>query len=124
MWEYGNHLGLAFQVVDDIFDFTATAEVLGKPVGADLSNGILTVPVLYAMEERPYLRTLIDREFAEANDLEEALKLVRESSGIERAKELAVFHSQQARESLAGLPSSEIKESLVALTDYVLSRMY
>lgn len=124
MWHYGNHLGLAFQVVDDIFDFTATAEVLGKPVGSDMSSGVLTMPVLYAMQEKPYLQTLLGRELTEENDLAEALALVRDSSGIERSKELALFHSQRARESLVGLPSSEIKESLMSLTDYVLSRMY
>jgi all-trans-nonaprenyl-diphosphate synthase len=124
MYNYGKHLGLAFQVVDDILDFTATAEVLGKPVGSDLISGNLTAPALYAMQEKPYLQTLIEREFAEENDLEEALALIRDSRGIARSRELAAFHSQQAIESLTELPNSENKESLMTLTKYVLERMY
>ncbi|WP_405127618.1 solanesyl diphosphate synthase [Romeriopsis navalis] len=124
MYTYGNHLGIAFQVVDDIFDFTASADVLGKPTGSDLSSGHLTAPTLFAMEEKPYLRQLIDREFAQENDLAEALALVNDSQGIARSKELASYHSQQAVASLRELPSSEAKDSLLALTDYVLSRMY
>jgi all-trans-nonaprenyl-diphosphate synthase len=124
MYNYGKHLGLAFQVVDDILDFTATADVLGKPVGSDLISGNLTAPALYAMQEKPYLQTLIEREFAEENDLEEALALIRDSRGIARSRELAAFHSQQAIESLTELPNSENKESLMTLTKYVLERMY
>jgi all-trans-nonaprenyl-diphosphate synthase len=124
MYQYGNHLGLAFQVVDDIFDFTASPEVLGKPTGSDLSSGHLTAPTLFAMEEKPYLRQLIDRQFAEAGDLEEALAIVHGTQGIARSRELASYHSQQAVASLRELPASEAKDSLLALTDYVLSRMY
>lgn len=124
MYTYGKQLGLAFQIVDDIFDFTASAEVLGKPAGSDLRSGILTAPALYAMEEKPYLRQLIEREFSQESDVEEALALVKDSQGIARSRELALFHSQQAVASLADLPSSETKDSLLALTDYVLSRMY
>jgi all-trans-nonaprenyl-diphosphate synthase len=124
MYVYGKHLGLAFQVVDDILDFTASSEVLGKPAGSDLSSGNLTAPVLYAMEEKPYLRQLIEREFVQTSDLEEALALIKDSQGIARSRELAAYHSQQAVASLHDLPGSEAKESLLALTDYVLSRMY
>ncbi|MFM2428877.1 MAG: hypothetical protein RLZZ511_90 [Cyanobacteriota bacterium] len=124
MYHYGNHLGLAFQVVDDIFDFTASPEVLGKPTGSDLSSGNLTAPTLFAMEEKPYLRQLIERQFSQEGDLEEALAIVHGSQGIERSRELASYHSQQAVASLRELPASEAKDSLLALTDYVLSRMY
>ncbi len=124
MYTYGKHVGLAFQIVDDILDFTASSEVLGKPAGSDLTSGNLTAPALYAMEEKPYLRQLIDREFSEASDLEEALALVKDSQGIARSRELAAYHSQQALVSLRDMPASETKDSLVALTDYVLSRMY
>jgi all-trans-nonaprenyl-diphosphate synthase len=124
MYDYGKHLGLAFQVVDDIFDFTASAEVLGKPVGSDLVSGNLTAPALFAIEETPYLQTLIEREFSQENDLAEAVAIVKASQGIARSRELALYHSQQAIACLADLPSSESKESLLMLTDYVLSRMH
>jgi all-trans-nonaprenyl-diphosphate synthase len=70
------------------------------------------------------LRQLIDREFSEASDLEEALALVKDSQGIARSRELAAYHSQQALLNVRDMPASETKDSLVALTDYVLSRMY
>jgi all-trans-nonaprenyl-diphosphate synthase len=124
MYNYGKHLGLAFQIVDDILDFTGSTEELGKPAGSDLKDGNLTAPVLYAMQEKPYLEALIEREFAQLDDLEQAVALVRDSQGIERSWELARHHSRVASESLEVLPSSPSKQVLVKLTDYVLNRHY
>ena len=121
-YQYGRSLGLAFQIVDDILDFTGSEEVLGKPAGSDLLSGNLTAPVLYAMEETPYLATLIDREFAQDGDFDEAMALVKSSRGIERSRELAAQHVERAVENLAGLPQSEPKRALEALSSYVLSR--
>lgn len=124
LYEYGRNLGLAFQIVDDIFDFTGSTQVLGKPAGSDLASGILTAPVLYAMEEKPYLEVLIEREFSEENDLEQALAIVRDSQGILRSKELAKKHAHQARKHLDSLETSDSSCALSELTDYVLSRLY
>lgn len=121
---YGRNIGLAFQIVDDILDFTASTEVLGKPAGSDLASGNLTAPVLYAMEEKPYLEVLIEREFAQPEDLEQAIALVKESRGIERSRKLAAHHAQIATESLTDLKPSECNKALIDLADYVLSRMY
>lgn len=63
MYEYGKHLGLAFQVVDDILDFTQSTEQLGKPQGQDLATGNLTAPVIYSLQEEPALRDLIETRF-------------------------------------------------------------
>ena len=123
-YQYGRSLGLAFQIVDDILDFTGSEEVLGKPAGSDLLSGNLTAPVLYAMEETPYLETLIEREFAQDGDFDEAMALVKSSRGIERSRELAAQHVERAVENLAGLPQSEPKRALEALSSYVLSRLY
>ncbi|MGD1953049.1 MAG: solanesyl diphosphate synthase [Leptolyngbyaceae cyanobacterium] len=124
LYQYGRSLGLAFQVVDDILDFTGSEEVLGKPAGSDLLSGNLTAPVLYAMEETPYLATLIEREFAQDGDFDEAMGLVKTSRGIERSRELAGQHVDRAVASLAELPPSEPKRALEALSSYVLSRLY
>lgn len=124
LYQYGRHLGLAFQIVDDIFDFTSSSEGLGKPAGSDLKSGNLTAPVLYALEEKPYLEELIDREFAQEDDLEQALALVRDSQGIQRAKELAADHAKSAIEYLSDLPPSDSRQALIKLTDYVLNRSY
>lgn len=124
LYQYGRNLGLAFQIVDDILDFTGSEDVLGKPAGSDLLSGNLTAPVLYAMEETPYLATLIEREFAQNGDFDEAMALVKASRGIERSRELAAQHVEHAVENLAGLPTSEPKRALEALSSYVLSRLY
>jgi all-trans-nonaprenyl-diphosphate synthase len=124
LFNYGRHIGLAFQVTDDILDFTGSTEALGKPAGSDLKSGNLTAPVLYALEEKPYLEVLIEREFAQPGDLEQALTLVRDSRGIERSRELATQHTRTAIEHLVDLTPSESRQVLVKLADYVLSRLY
>ncbi|MBV9384867.1 MAG: solanesyl diphosphate synthase [Chroococcidiopsidaceae cyanobacterium CP_BM_ER_R8_30] len=123
LYSYGRHIGLAYQVVDDILDFTGSTETLGKPVGSDLKSGNLTAPVLFALEEKPYLRVLIEREFAQDDDLEQAIALIRDSRGLERSRELAAQHAQIAVEHLVDLPPSECHQALINMADYVLSRL-
>lgn len=122
LFEYGRHLGLAFQIVDDILDFTESSETLGKPAASDLRSGHLTAPVLYALEEQPSLETLIAREFAEDQDLDRALAIVHETRGIERSRDLARHHAEIARQNLGHLEPSESKDALDGLVDYVLRR--
>lgn len=124
LYGYGRHIGLAFQVVDDILDFTGSTDTLGKPAGSDLKSGNLTAPALFALEEKPYLKVLIEREFAQAGDLEQAIALIQDSNGIERSRELAAHHAQQAVEHLADLPASESRQTLINMAEYVLSRLY
>lgn len=124
LYGYGRNLGLAFQIVDDILDFTSPTEVLGKPAGSDLASGNLTAPVLYAMEEKPYLKILIEREFSEDGDLEEALQLVESSEGIARSRMLAAEHGKLALQNLDCLKHSDSSEALAELINYVLSRIY
>ncbi|BAZ14398.1 polyprenyl synthetase [Calothrix sp. NIES-4071] len=121
---YGRDIGLAFQIVDDILDFTSSAEMLGKPVGSDLKSGTLTAPVLYALEEKPALYMLIEREFAQEGDLEQALALISDSQGIARARELAALCAKSAVEHLEDLPYSESRQALINMTDFALSRLY
>ncbi|MEL6581709.1 MAG: solanesyl diphosphate synthase, partial [Cyanobacteria bacterium J06621_12] len=124
LYSYGRNLGLAFQVVDDILDFTGSTEVLGKPAGSDLASGNLTAPVLYALKQEPYLKILIEREFSEAEDLHQALELINNSDGINQARQLASDHAQRAADSLSCLAPSSSKDALHELTDYVVSRIY
>ncbi len=124
LYNYGRNLGLAFQIVDDILDFTGSTEVLGKPAGSDLASGNLTAPVLYALQEKPYLEILIEREFSETNDLQTALEIVETSKGIEKSRELAASHARMAAENLKCLAPSDSTQALHELTDYVLSRIY
>jgi all-trans-nonaprenyl-diphosphate synthase len=124
LYNYGQNLGLAFQIVDDILDFTGSTDTLGKPVGSDLKSGNLTAPVLFALTEQPHLKTLIAREFTEDGDLEQALELIQNSQGLEKAKALAADYAQLAVENIATLEVSESKQVLINLTDFVLSRLY
>jgi all-trans-nonaprenyl-diphosphate synthase len=124
LYAYGRHLGLAFQIVDDILDFTSSDEVLGKPACSDLKSGNLTAPVLYAMEEHPGLATLIEREFSEADDFSQAIHLIHQSDGLQRARALATEHVKAAVLCLQTLPTSEASQALHDLADYVLRRVY
>ncbi|MFP4253687.1 MAG: solanesyl diphosphate synthase [Halothece sp.] len=125
LYGYGRNLGLAFQIVDDILDFTASSEVLGKPAGSDLKSGNLTAPVLYALEEKPELKDLIENEFTGEGELENAIALVKETQGIDRTRELASHHSQLAVEYLdQAVKESPSSQALRDLADYILRRLY
>jgi all-trans-nonaprenyl-diphosphate synthase len=123
LYQYGRHLGLAFQIVDDILDYTGSMESLGKPAGSDLESGNLTAPVLYALPEQPYLEVLIEREFSQEKDIEQALQLVRDSQGIAKARELATDHSQKAVEYISHLEAGEPRQVLIDLANYAIGRM-
>jgi all-trans-nonaprenyl-diphosphate synthase len=124
LYRFGRQLGLAFQVVDDILDFTGSDLQLGKPAASDLASGYLTAPALYALEERPALAGLIEREFCQEGDLEQALELVRGCEAIPRSRALAEGFAHEAGDALAWLPTSDASRALRALPDFVLSRLY
>lgn len=93
--EFGFHLGLAYQIQDDILDFTAAATVLGKPALADMDLGLSTAPILYAAQEFPHLRPLIMRRFKEKGDKQAALEaLYKSKDAMDKARSLARFHAQ------------------------------
>jgi all-trans-nonaprenyl-diphosphate synthase len=130
MYAYGKHLGLAFQVVDDILDFTQTAEQLGKPQGQDLASGNLTAPTIFALASRSSpegaaeLLEIIDSEFMEDGSLERAIELVTATGGLAAAQQLARDEADTALAALDVLPESQAKRSLVLMVDYILDRLY
>ncbi|TXG66624.1 hypothetical protein EZV62_007899 [Acer yangbiense] len=123
MYEYGKNLGLSFQIVDDILDFTQSAEQLGKPAGSDLAKGNLTAPVIFALEKEPKLREIIESEFCETGSLDEAIKLVKSCGGIERAQELAKKKADLAIQNLQGLRRSAFRVALEEMVMYNLERI-
>ncbi|KAL6999692.1 sporulation-specific protein 2 [Sarracenia purpurea var. burkii] len=123
MYQYGKNLGLSFQIVDDILDFTQSAEQLGKPAGSDLAKGNLTAPVIFALEREPKLRELIESEFCETGSLDEAIELVKGRGGIERARDLAKEKADLAIQSLQCLPLSAFRLSLEGMVKYNLERI-
>lgn len=120
--EYGYHMGLAFQIIDDILDVTQGAEVLGKPAMADMSLGLATAPLLYAAEEVKALRPLIKRRFKEPGDKEAAFEYVLQTDAVQRSRELARWHAQRAVDAAARLPPSEARQALVNVCHIVLTR--
>jgi geranylgeranyl pyrophosphate synthase len=93
--EFGFHMGLAFQIQDDILDFTAAADILGKPALADMNLGLSTAPILYAAQEFAHLRPLVKRRFKEKGDKQTALEaLYKSKTAMDKAKRLAEFHAQ------------------------------
>lgn len=121
--EFGFHMGLAFQIQDDILDFTAAASILGKPALADMSLGLSTAPILYAAQEFPHLRPLVKRRFKENGDKQTALEALYSSdTAMDKAKDLAQFHAQKAVDALLRLPPSEARDALLRLTYVVITR--
>ncbi|XP_065861647.1 solanesyl diphosphate synthase 1, chloroplastic-like isoform X2 [Euphorbia lathyris] len=123
MFEYGKNLGLSFQVVDDILDFTQTAEQLGKPAGSDLAKGNLTAPVIFALEKEPKLREIIESEFCESGSLDEAIELVKQGGGIKKAQELAKEKADLAMQNLSCLPPGVFRRALEEMLLFNLERI-
>uniref|UniRef100_A0A0N4ZF52 Polyprenyl synthetase n=1 Tax=Parastrongyloides trichosuri TaxID=131310 RepID=A0A0N4ZF52_PARTI len=105
-FEYGRNLGLAFQLIDDLLDFSASSEALGKPTGSDLKQGLATGPVLYAAQQYPELNTLISRKFSQEGDVKRAWEIVMSSNGLEKTKQLAEKHCLTAVEIARKLPNN------------------
>ncbi|CAO3655351.1 unnamed protein product [Mucor hiemalis] len=121
-YDFGKNLGLAFQLVDDMLDFTVSAAELGKPAGADLKLGLATAPVLFAWEEFPELEPLIKRKFSQKGDEERARDLVYQSDGLKKTLNLAEVHCKYAIDSLNKLPPSDARSALVQITEKLLTR--
>ncbi len=117
--EYGRNLGMAFQMVDDILDFTADENELGKPVGSDLRQGTFTLPIFYYLEQDARAKTIGDFSGA---DIEQLIDAIRNSSAIVAAKAEAQRAAQTARDALAIFPDNLYRRTLFDLADYVVER--
>ncbi|KAI7832068.1 isoprenoid synthase domain-containing protein [Kickxella alabastrina] len=115
---YGRNLGIAFQLIDDLLDFTVT----WKTCGADLELGLATAPVLYAWQEFPELGPLVARKFSVDGDVAKAWELVHRSEGIERTRVLARQYMERAAEALRILPPSSARDALERVAMSVLTR--
>jgi len=123
-FEFGKNIGIAFQLIDDVLDFTCNEELLGKPCeGNDLKLGLATSPVLFAALEHPQLNAMIMRRFSEKSDAKRAFELVNKSSGIEKTKDLASKYCDNAINALNKLDESDAKNYLKYLTKNIVSRV-
>lgn len=124
--EYGLNLGTAFQLIDDLLDFTASDEVLGKASGADLLAGKVTLPLIYLIDSDDSGRELVETVIREGNydtvSRGDLLRAVESVSGLERARARADEFAETARACLDDLPDSEYCEALRSIPTYVLER--
>ncbi|PSR80476.1 isoprenoid synthase domain-containing protein [Coniella lustricola] len=119
---YGKNLGLAFQLVDDMLDYTRSERELGKPAGADLELGLATAPLLFAWRDRPELGELVGRKFAQEGDVQRARQIVLETEGIEQTRALAEDYAEKAIECIRDFPDSEAKDGLVEMAVTTIKR--
>ena len=123
---YGETIGVAFQLSDDLLDIVSSSAESGKTPGTDLREGVPTLPVLHALasadpaEER--LRQLVSKPLTDEDAVAEALYLLRRAPAMERARATLVSYASQARSLLTSLPDLPARDSLAALADYVVER--
>ena len=125
--EYGFNLGVAFQLVDDLLDYTASKSTLGKPIGSDLREGKVTLPVIYLLQRDGDNADSLVRNVVETGEITperwtELKQLLTEHRAIESAYDKAIEHAKLAKQHLEVFPVTPERESLMALPDYVLSR--
>jgi octaprenyl-diphosphate synthase len=125
--EYGRNLGLAFQIIDDVLDLTATDEVLGKPTASDLREGKATLAVIHALErgtgaDREAIRTVLaDRSFVRVAHAD-ILEILQRHGSLAYATDTACAYAEAARQSIAELPDNEYKRALLWVPSFVTSR--
>ena len=123
--DYGMNLGIAFQIMDDVLDFTGTEEELGKPVASDLLQGTVTLPSLkiikYYPDDNPVTR-LFEGIGSKEDNIAEAIRLVKDTPILDECIQAALEYSQEACKNLDSLPDSPSKESLYALADSMVKR--
>jgi len=125
--EFGFNLGIAFQVVDDLLDYTADETALGKPVGGDLREGKVTLPIIYLLQRGGadadrLIRTVVTDRAVSKEQWRDILRLLRDHGTPDMAYAKALEYATRAKSALDIFPPSREKEALVALADYVLSR--
>jgi octaprenyl-diphosphate synthase len=125
--EYAWNLGIAFQLIDDVLDFTSREKILGKPVGNDLREGKVTLPLIYSLETAtPEERGLVETVLADGSydqvPFGKILQILHRHNGIERAQQRAQSFTEKAREIIGGFPDSSYQRALMAVTDLVTER--
>jgi octaprenyl-diphosphate synthase len=126
--EYGFNLGMAFQLVDDLLDFTGDAAAVGKPIGSDLREGKVTLPLIHLQQHAnggpapQIIRDVIASRSVEPDQWRELLRALKEHASIDYAYRKAEDFAERAKKPLHAFPPSSERDALLALPDYVLSR--
>jgi len=123
---YGVLLGLAFQIADDVLDYTGSEGVVGKPIGHDIAEGFATLPLMLAMKDKvrvERLETVLrDGRKLSADEARRVVEEVRAGGGAEQATAVAREYASAARAQLDAIPACDARTALAALTDYVVTR--
>ncbi|QBD82409.1 polyprenyl synthetase family protein [Ktedonosporobacter rubrisoli] len=128
MYDYGLHLGMAFQVIDDILDYTQDQSTIGKPAGNDLRQGMITLPLIYALQEpssnghQQKVQDLLHSNTRNESDLQEIIAWVSQGYGVKQSLLDAYAHGNKAREALYHFPDSSNRDVLDELIDFVVIR--
>jgi octaprenyl-diphosphate synthase len=125
--EFGHHLGMAFQLMDDILDYTSQDKVLGKHVGTDLEEGKVTLPLIHALRfasrrEHAYVKRILHKKKPVPEDFGRVRSMIMRYGGIEYTLNKAGEHTTAAKKLLGGLPGSPYRDALADLTDFMLKR--
>jgi octaprenyl-diphosphate synthase len=124
---FGHELGAAFQVADDVLDYTASADTLGKNIGDDLAEGKPTLPLILCRKNLDLeQQSLIDESIRHGgiDHMEQILELIRSSGALKESMDVARSHSHTAKQAIAGLPESAWKDAMTDLASYSVSRQY
>jgi octaprenyl-diphosphate synthase len=124
---YGRSVGLAFQIVDDVLDLTATEEVLGKPVASDLREGKATLAVIHSIDhgtarDRQTIQRVLDDRSFEHVSRERIQEILTRNGSVEYAMAAASHYAELSRQALAPLPDSDFKRALLWVPDFVVAR--
>ncbi len=125
--DYGMHLGTAFQIIDDVLDYSGDTGVIGKNVGDDLAEGKPTLPLLYAMKHAPASDANLIREAIRAGETGQfprILEIVQESGALEHARRQAVTEAKLADQAIQSLPDSQYKNALLELSGFAVAREF
>ncbi|UOQ93583.1 heptaprenyl diphosphate synthase component II [Halobacillus shinanisalinarum] len=126
LYRYGYYVGMSYQIIDDVLDFTASEKDLGKPAGSDLLQGNITLPVLFSMEDKEFKQQLKDifkgeKELTSA-DIAPLLEKIQSNGSIERSLEVSDQYLSKAYQSLNELPNLRAKQTLKGIAKYIGKR--
>jgi octaprenyl-diphosphate synthase len=123
--QYGMHLGTAFQIIDDVLDYTGEEEAIGKNVGDDLAEGKPTLPLIYTLAHGTLIeQNLVRQAIASADraNIGQILPIIQQSGALEYARQIAQAQSDLAKKALAPIPEGPYKRALLSLADLALHR--
>ncbi len=128
VYRYGYNVGMSFQIIDDILDFTASPKELGKPTGSDLIQGNITLPIFYAMNESSFYEALkslfTHREEINEQDIKPILTLLKETDAMEQSYQLSNLYLHKSLQEMRSLPNSRAKRTLQMIASYMGKRRF